>query len=156
MIYAQKINSISEALSFDSTQYEQFLAVFSHIEKENFKEESNKNLQKKFTSGESKSSRKEIEKLARLLRNYESGNSNIGLILNNFFLWKLNFAQQIEKQSKKIEQDLPEWFDAFAEFEALISFGIFKFKNPKYILIGYIVVILCLPLYLWVMNANSA
>lgn len=32
----------------------------------------------------------------------------------------------------------------------------FKFKNPKYILIGYIVVILCLPLYLWVMNANSA
>ena len=133
MIYAQKINSISEALSFDSTQYEQFLAVFSHIEKENFKEESNKNLQKKFTSGESKSSRKEIEKLARLLRNYESGNSNIGLILNNFFLWKLNFAQQIEKQSKKIEQDLPEWFDAFAEFEALISFGIFKFKNPKYI-----------------------
>ena len=133
MIYAQKINSISETLSFDSTQYEQFLAVFSHIEKENFKEESNKNLQKKFTSGESKSSRKEIEKLARLLRNYESGNSNIGLILNNFFLWKLNFAQQIEKQSKKIEQDLPEWFDAFAEFEALISFGIFKFKNPKYI-----------------------
>ena len=133
MIYAQKINSISEALSFDSTQYEQFLVLFSHIEKENFKEESNKNLQKKFTSGESKSSRKEIEKLARLLRNYESGNSNIGLILNNFFLWKLNFAQQIEKQSKKIEQDLPEWFDAFAEFEALISFGIFKFKNPKYI-----------------------
>ena len=133
MIYAQKINSISETLSFDSTQYEHFLAVFSHIEKENFKEESNKNLQKKFTSGESKSSRKEIEKLARLLRNYESGNSNIGLILNNFFLWKLNFAQQIEKQSKKIEQDLPEWFDAFAEFEALISFGIFKFKNPKYI-----------------------
>ena len=133
MIYAQKINSISETLSFDSTQYEQFLAVFSHIEKENFKEESNKNLQKKFTSGESKSSRKEIEKLARLLRNYESGNSHIGLILNNFFLWKLNFAQQIEKQSKKIEQDLPEWFDAFAEFEALISFGIFKFKNPKYI-----------------------
>lgn len=133
MIYGKKINSISDTLSFNSEQYEQFLAVFSHIEKEEFKEELNLSLQNKFVSGKSKSSRKEIEKLARLLRNYESGNSNIGVILNNFFLWKLNFAMKIENQIKNIEQDLPQWFDAFATFEALISFGLFKFKNQNYI-----------------------
>lgn len=132
MINAKKMTSIAANLSFDSTQYEQFLAVFSHIEKGDFKEELNRSLQKKFSSGKSKSSRKEIEKLARLLRNYENAHSNIGLILNNFFLWKLNFAIQIEKQIKKIELDLPQWFEAFAEFEALISFSIFKFKNPTY------------------------
>lgn len=69
---------------FNSNQYEQFLNVYSHIEKENFTEELT-NLQNKLRSGKSKSSRKEIEKLARLLRNYESGQSNIGIILNNFF-----------------------------------------------------------------------
>ncbi|MDQ0476823.1 DNA mismatch repair protein MutS [Chryseobacterium sp. MDT2-18] len=132
MFYGKKIESISETLSFNSEQYEQFLAVFSHIEKEQFKEELNQQLQKKFVSGKSKSSRKEIEKLARLLRNYENGQSNIGVILNNFFLWKLNFALKIENQIKNIEQDLPQWFDAFSEFEALISLGIFKFKNPEY------------------------
>ncbi|WHF50744.1 DNA mismatch repair protein MutS [Chryseobacterium gotjawalense] len=132
MFYGKKMEYISGTLSFNSEQYEQFLAIFSHIEKEQFKEELNQQLQKKFISGKSKSSRKEIEKLARLLRNYENGQSNIGVILNNFFLWKLNFALKIENQIKNIEQDLPQWFDAFSEFEALISLGIFRFKNPQY------------------------
>lgn len=131
--YNKKIENISSTLAFNSSQYEQFLAVFSLIENEIFEQNLNLQLQSKFISGKSKSSRKEIEKLARLLRNYESAHSNIGLILNNFFLWKLNFAMKIEKQIKNIEQDLPQWFDAFAEFEALISMGIFRYKNPKYI-----------------------
>lgn len=131
--YNKKIDKITGTLEFNSSQYEQFLAVFALIENENFEQKLNVQLQSKFISGKSKSSRKEIEKLARLLRNYESAHSNIGLILNNFFLWKLNFAMKIEKQIKNIEQDLPQWFDAFSEFEALISLGIFRYKNPKYI-----------------------
>ena len=132
-IYRGKMKELDDKLSFDSNQYEQFLNVFSHIENENFKEELNQSLQNKLRSGKSKSSRKEIEKLARLLRNYESGQSNIGVILNNFFLWNLNFTMKIEKQFSAIDEDLPRWFEAFAEFEALISLGIFKFKNPDYI-----------------------
>jgi DNA mismatch repair ATPase MutS len=131
--YHKKIENISSSLSFNSSQYEQFLAVFSLIENENFEEKLNVQLQSKFISGKSRSSRKEIEKLSRLLRNYESAHSNIGLILNNFFLWKLNFAMKIEKQIKNIELDLPQWFEAFSEFEVLISMGIFRYKNPEYI-----------------------
>ena len=131
--YRKNFNQISGTLEFNSTQYEQFLALFSLIENENFEQKLNVQLQSKFISGKSKSSRKEIEKLSRLLRNYEISFSNIGLFLNNFFLWRLYFAMKIEKQIKNIEQDLPQWFEAFAEFEALISLGIFRFKNPKYI-----------------------
>ena len=133
-IYRKKMEELGEMLSFDSNQYEQFLNIFSHIENESFKGQLNQSLQNKLRSGKSKSSRKEIEKLARLLRNYESGQSNIGLILNNFFLWNLNFGLKIEKQFQNINDDLPQWFEAFAEYEALISLGIFKFKNPAYIL----------------------
>ena len=133
-IYRKKMQELGEMLSFDSNQYEQFLNIFSHIENENFKEELNQSLQNKLRSGKSKSSRKEIEKLARLLRNYESGQGNIGVILNNFFLWNLNFALKIENQFHNINDDLPQWFEAFAEYEALVSLGIFKFKNPEYIL----------------------
>lgn len=132
-VYRNKMLALGELISFDSNQYEQFLNVFSHIENENFTEELNQSLQNKLRSGKSKSSRKEIEKLARLLRNYESGQSNIGVILNNFFLWNLNFTLKIEKQFNAIDEDLPQWFEAFAEFEAFISLGIFKFKNPDYI-----------------------
>lgn len=133
-LYGSKMQELNEKLSFDSNQYEQFLNVFTHIEKETFKEELNISLQDKLRSGESKSSRREIEKLARLLRNYESGQSNIGIILNNFFLWNLNFSMKIEKQFNAIDEDLPKWFEAFSEFEALISLGIFTFKNPDYIM----------------------
>lgn len=132
-VYRNKMLALGELISFDSNQYEQFLNVFSHIENENFTEELNQTLQNKLRSGKSRSSRKEIEKLARLLRNYESGQSNIGVILNNFFLWNLNFTLKIEKQFNAIDEDLPQWFEAFAEFEAFISLGIFKFKNPDYI-----------------------
>ena len=132
-VYRNKMVALGELISFDSNQYEQFLNVFSHIENENFTEELNQTLQNKLRSGKSRSSRKEIEKLARLLRNYESGQSNIGVILNNFFLWNLNFTLKIEKQFNAIDEDLPQWFEAFAEFEAFISLGIFKFKNPDYI-----------------------
>lgn len=132
-IYRGEMQELGGKLSFNSNQYEQFLNVFSHIENEDFKEELNLSLQNKLRSGKSKSSRKEIEKLARLLRNYESGQSNIGVILNNFFLWNLNFTMKIEKQFNAIDEDLPRWFEAFAEFEALISLGIFTFKNPAYI-----------------------
>ncbi len=133
-IYRRKMQELEEILSFNSNQYEQFLNIFSHIENENFTEELTQSLQNKLRSGKSKSSRKEIEKLARLLRNYESGQSNIGVILNNFFLWNLNFTIKIEKQFQNIDEDLPQWFEAFAEYEALISLGIFTFKNPTYIL----------------------
>ena len=133
-VYRKKMQELGEMLSFDSNQYEQFLNIFSHIENENFKEELNQSLQNKLRSGKSKSSRKEIEKLARLLRNYESGQGNIGVILNNLFLWNLNFALKIENQFHHINDDLPQWFEAFAEYEALISLGIFTFKNPEYIL----------------------
>lgn len=132
-VYRNKMLALGELISFDSNQYEQFLNVFSHIENENFTEELNQTLQNKLRSGKSRSSRKEIEKLARLLRNYESGQSNIGVILNNFFLWNLNFTLKIEKQFNAIDEDLPQWFEAFAELEAFISLGIFKFKNPDYI-----------------------
>lgn len=132
-VYRNKMVALGELISFDSNQYEQFLNVFSHIENENFTEELNQTLQNKLRSGKSRSSRKEIEKLARLLRNYESGQSNIGVILNNFFLWNLNFTLKIEKQFNAIDEDLPQWFEAFAELEAFISLGIFKFKNPDYI-----------------------
>lgn len=133
-LYRKKMEELGEMLSFDSNQYEQFLNIFSHIENETFTEDLNQSLQSKLRSGKTKSSRKEIEKLARLLRNYESGQGNIGVILNNFFLWNLSFALQIEKQFHTINDDLPQWFEAFAEYEALISLGIFKFKNPDYIL----------------------
>jgi hypothetical protein len=84
-VYRDKMKELTEKFSFNSNQYEQFLNVFSHIENENFTEELNQSLQNKLRSGKSKSSRKEIEKLARLLRNFESVQSNIGLILNNLF-----------------------------------------------------------------------
>lgn len=132
-IYREKMQQLGEKLSFDSNQYEQFLNVFSIIEKENFTEELNISLQKKLKSGKSQSSQKEITKLARLLRNYESGQSNIGVILNNFFLWNLYFTMKIEKQFNAIDTDLPQWFEAFSAFEALISLGIFTFNNPEYI-----------------------
>lgn len=31
-----------------------------------------------------------------------------------------------------LNEHIDNWFEAFAEYEALISFGIFAYKNPQY------------------------
>lgn len=132
-LYREDFKKISTLLEFNSSQYEEFLALFDLIEKAHFEQKLNVTLQNKLISTKNKSSKKEIEKLARLLRNYENAHSNIGFILNNFFLWKLIFAVKVTRQIKNIEQELPQWFSAFAEFEALISLGIFHYRNPTYV-----------------------
>ena len=79
-IISQKYNFYNKNISksiFSSSQYEEFIKIFSHIEQEKFISQQNKNLQKKLFSENRISATKTIDKFSRLIRNYENGKTPI-------------------------------------------------------------------------------
>ena len=122
-IISQKYNFYNKNISksiFSSSQYEEFIKIFSHIEQEKFISQQNKNLQKKLFSENRISATKTIDKFSRLIRNYENGKTPIlGFLLNVFFLWNLQHSTRISDYSQKIENDFHKW--------------IFAYKNDNYV-----------------------
>ena len=55
-----------------------------------------------------------------------------GTLINVFFLWDLRYAHKIEKCLNENIQQIPNWFDAIGEFEALICFGLFAYQNKEF------------------------
>ena len=136
-IISQKYNFYNKNISksiFSSSQYEEFIKIFSLIEQEKFTSQQNRNLQKKLFSENKISATKTIDKFSRLIRNYENGKTPIlGFLLNIFFLWNLQHSTRISDYSQKIENDFHKWIDVVSEFEAFISLGIFAYKNDNYV-----------------------
>jgi hypothetical protein len=131
--YSKKAKQILSLTELNANQYEQFVSVFSLIEKENFNSNLNSKLRANLFLGKEESATSEIRKLSRLLSNYENGKTPIfGAILNIFTLWNLQYLTKIEKQMLKLKDDLPIWIDVFSDFEALICLGIFAYKNSEY------------------------
>lgn len=104
-IISQKYNFYNKNISksiFSSSQYEEFIKIFSHIEQEKFISQQNKNLQKKLFSENRISATKTIDKFSRLIRNYENGKTPIlGFLLNVFFYGIYNILQESQTIPKK-------------------------------------------------------
>lgn len=131
--YSYYNKNVSKSI-FSSSQYENFTKIFSLIEQEKFISPYNIDLQKRLFSENTISATNTIEKFLRLIRNYENGKTPIfGFLLNIFSLWNLQYSIRITDYLQKIEPHFHEWIDVVSEFEALISLGIFAYKNDSYI-----------------------
>lgn len=55
------------------------------------------------------------------------------LIFNPFLLWNVRYAIKVERWTQKHKDDVKQWFDALAQFDALVSVAIFAYNHPDYI-----------------------
>lgn len=89
--------------------------------------------QRKLICGSAKAS-VEIKKLSDHLNALELGKTFPGgLVMNIVFLWEIAYAIKIESWKKKHKNDLENWFEALAAFDALCSLGSFAFNRPDFI-----------------------
>lgn len=131
-IYGEAVKNICSNVNFNSENLKKYTFVFLLVENENFECSSNKLRKEKLFHNRTSASFF-IRKLSYLINQYENRKAPIvGGILNGLFLWNLQFGYKIGKSIKEKEKEISNWFDVIGEFEALICFGLFAYKNQDF------------------------
>ncbi len=131
-IYSKPIDNVYSNIELNTNELKIYSSIFLSIENENFLSILNTELKNNFFTSKSNASIF-IKKLSYLIDQYENRKAFIvGAILNVFVLWNLQFAFKIGKHIQDSKNEISNWFDALGEFEALISFGLFAYKNSEY------------------------
>jgi len=106
--------------------------LFNIIEQEEFKSNKLLTIQSELNSGDIKAS-KAISQLRTLHNNLMMSEIYpILLLINPFFLWNAKYGIKLEEWTQKHRKDIGKWFNAIAQFDALVSWAIFAFNHPDY------------------------
>jgi len=130
--YLEHINEVSR----ETNKVDKILAFYSrlieHAEGENFEAPKLKELKAVFyNSAITASSR--IRRLSYRISQLNVRDNAFSIILNLFGLWDLHWTLALEKWKVQHKEELPKWFDALAELEALSSLATASYNNPDWI-----------------------
>ncbi|TPG44495.1 MutS-related protein [Flavobacterium pectinovorum] len=133
-VYDKSIKSIYASVDTKVIGLKGYSDLFLLIENEIFTSSNNSNLQRKVIKNNTIKASLLVKKLSGLIDSYENINIPFfGSILNIIFLWRLQFASKMEKFIFENNTEIPKWFESVAEFEALICFGLFSYKNQEFV-----------------------
>ena len=124
-----RINKEHGQLSRKSEILGKYAALFSLIEKEEFRSQILDSTKKSLVTGPNSASRA-IEKLSSISAAFDYRlNLLVGFVLNVFFLWDVLQLIRLEKWRSENKKHILEWFENLAQFDELCSFGGFAFNN---------------------------
>lgn len=108
-----------------------YARLIQHIEGEQFSSKKLDKLQSVFFVGNENAS-KSVKKLSYIIQQLNVRNNPFAIILNVFTLWDLHWVNRLEKWQAVQKDNLPKWFDALQEIEAILSFATLYYNNPKW------------------------
>ena len=135
LILKQYVLRVNKTHMF-TTHAEKILAhygrLIGRIEEENFNSAQLKNLQSSFLKANTKAS-KNIQRLSYIISQLNVRYNAFAAIFQIIFLWDLQWVWRLEKWKVEQKSNLPKWFKALEEFEALNSLATLYFNNPSWI-----------------------
>jgi hypothetical protein len=136
-VIAYQINKvvapIHEQLSKVADELSTFSSSILSIENEQFESPLLRRWQSVFLDKNKKASA-DILKIKKILDKLDLRyNLVLSLPLNWLLLWNLQQVLDLEKWKESGQNNINEWFDTLANFEALNSFGILYFNQPDWI-----------------------
>lgn len=135
LLLRQFVTRINKTHAF-TTNAEKILArygqLIGHIEKEKFQTTRLQNLQKVFVVKE-KSASKSIQRLSYIIGQLNVRYNAFSIFLQIICLWDLQWVWRLEKWKKVQKEELPAWFEALEEFEALCSMANLYYNNPEWV-----------------------
>ena len=118
-----------------TTHAEKILAFYSrliaYIEKGHFTNPKLLKLQGVFTGQENRAS-KEIKKLSYIISQLNVRYNIFAIFLNIGGLWDLQWVYRLERWKARLQDQLPAWFEALQEFEALSSLATVYYNNSDW------------------------
>ena len=89
-------------------------------------------LQAAFRTDPARPASRHIRRLAFLVRQLNVRSNPFAILLNVFSLWDLRYVRTLEQWRAAQRTDLPRWFDALAELEALASLATVAYNRPAW------------------------
>ena len=130
--FVLRINETHRQTSKAGDVLKGYAKLIKVIEDKNFSSEKLVILQNKFlTKGEKAS--KVVKKLSYIISQLEVRNNAFAIVLNVIGLWDLYWVYRLELWKDRYKAEINPWFDAFGEFEALISFAGLTYNQAHWI-----------------------
>ncbi|MEL7249417.1 MAG: hypothetical protein AAFO03_13405 [Bacteroidota bacterium] len=108
-----------------------YAQLIRHIEAATFTAPYLQQLQQAFISGDDQAS-KAIDKLAYRVSQLDVRYNAFVFLLEFSIVWDLQQAYRMDKWKERYKDQLPQWFEALAELEALVSLGNLRHNNPEW------------------------
>jgi DNA mismatch repair ATPase MutS len=133
-LYARQTMATQNIITSKTKILNKFAESLHLIENTNFKSEYLIDIQKQLVAEEGKIPSKAIHQLSVIL-NYMDSNLNIlvSIILNGLFMFNLHLLLKVEKWKKQNQENVPNWFESIATFDAMSSLANFAFNNNQFI-----------------------
>ena len=127
----KKVMQIMETFNEKSKVLDTYSKLFKIIEDENVQSDKLKNIQSQL---------KGVANASYAINQLKSYHNNLTvsytfpvlMLFNPYLLWNVKYAIKVEQWTEKYKSEIAQWFEAIAEFDMLISMGIFAFNHPDY------------------------
>jgi DNA mismatch repair ATPase MutS len=133
-LYARHTIQVQNIITSKSKILNKYANCLLLIENTGFKSGYLAYIQKQLRAEVGKIPSKSIRQLSVIL-NYMDSNLNIlvSIFLNGLFMFNLHLLLKVEKWKKQNQENVPNWFESIASFDALSSLANFAFNNPEFI-----------------------
>lgn len=135
----EKINKVHLQTAHAEKTLAHYARLIAHIEKETFKSKKLTQLQAAFlgknivSNQSNKNASAYVAQLSKIIRQLNVRHNPFSIVLNISMLWDLKYVLQLEKWQRALKEDLPEWFESLAEFEAILSLSTLHYNHPDWI-----------------------
>ncbi len=128
---ATKVNDTHLRTTHAAKMLSSYAKLMQHIEPTAFKSTKLITLQKKLNSN-NKLASASIRQLSYIIEQLNVRYNVFAVFLNLIGLWELQWVSKLEKWKAANKANLPEWFIALQEFEALNSIATTYYNNPDW------------------------
>jgi len=106
--------------------------LIEHLEDKHFQSDKLQSLSSALDTDAKKASIR-LKRLSYIIHQLNLRYNAFAIILNIFTLWDLQWVFRLEAWKSEQRDDLPQWFAALAEFEALLSFATIYYNRPNWV-----------------------
>ena len=132
-LYAGKISKITEGIATKEKNLLKLSHILKVLESSNYNSVMMSKIIDNIHTENVKASER-IEQIAYLIDTFENTRGNLAIQPFNVLLHlNLRNAMKIEKWRAVAGASIPQWVEAAADFEALVSLAVFSSENPDYI-----------------------
>lgn len=130
-IPGKKVAQIMETFNEKSKVLDTYSKLFKIIEDESVQSDKLKHIQSQL---------KGITNASHAINLLKSYHNNLTvsytfpvlMLFNPYLLWNVKYAIKVEQWTEKYKSEIEQWFEAIAQFDMLVSMGVFAFNHPDY------------------------